>query len=151
LSPMKYETYTDVTFDPDYTIFDFISTGKNGYINKRVAFTPTEMSGVYNLAFGDLDEYGDINDYSVSNNGDRNKVLATVVDIVKLYTEKFPERWIFFRGSSEERTRLYRMAVTFNLEELSATFSIYTVVQGELVSFEKNRPVAAFFVKRKKA
>jgi uncharacterized OB-fold protein len=34
------------------------------------------MSGIFNLAFGDVDETGEINDSTISNNGDRNKILA---------------------------------------------------------------------------
>ena len=34
---------------------------------------------VYNLAFGGIDENGETDDYSASDNGDRNKILATVL------------------------------------------------------------------------
>lgn len=146
---MKYDAYTGLIANEDYSIFDFTSTGKNGLINKRAEFTLTEMDNVYNLAFGDVDKDGMINDYIISDNGDRNKILGTIVDIIKLYTEKFPDRWILFRGSTEERTRLYRMAVGINLEELSKIFSIVAIVNGVIHAFKKNMAITAFLVKRK--
>lgn len=86
---------------------------------------PTEIDGIYNLAFGDIIENGEIDDYCITDNGDRNKILATVFDVVNTYTARYPERMIYFRGSTIERTRLYRIAIGLNLEELSRVFDIY--------------------------
>lgn len=55
---MKHEIYRDLVITDDFNAFDFISHGKNGKINKRIAFTATAMEQVYNLAFGDLNEDG---------------------------------------------------------------------------------------------
>jgi hypothetical protein len=33
----------------------------------------------------------------MSDNGDRNKILATIADVVKVYTEKYSDRLILFR------------------------------------------------------
>jgi hypothetical protein len=87
---MKYEVYTEIEVTDDFDIFDFISTGRNGDILKRVAFTKTEMDGVYNLVLGDVHEGNEIDDYAITDNGDRNKVLATVASIVEAYTRRFP-------------------------------------------------------------
>ena len=106
---MKHEFYRELITTDDFSIFDFISNGKNGKINKRIAFSATKLTHVYNLAFGDINEEGEIDDYIISDNGDRNKILATVVKVVDDYTKKFPDRLIFFKGSTRERTRLYRM------------------------------------------
>ena len=45
------------------------------------------MENVFNLAFGDINENGEINDYTISDNGDRNKILATVANVVDVYTK----------------------------------------------------------------
>ncbi len=52
---MRYEVYTTLRATDDFSIVDFISEGKNGQIPKRIVFTATEREGVYNLAFGDID------------------------------------------------------------------------------------------------
>jgi hypothetical protein len=147
---MKYEVYEGIAVQENFDRFDFISFGKNGPVGKRVSFSSTDVDNVYNLAFGDVDERGELNDISVSNNGDRNKVLATVVNIVISYTNRFPERWILFQGSTESRTRLYRMAIGLNLEELSVKFDIYGFVGNELVTFAKNLNVNMFLIMKRK-
>jgi hypothetical protein len=105
---------------------------------------------VYNLALGDVDEDNEINDHIITDNGDRNKVLATVAAIVEVYTRRFPDRWVFFKGSTAERMRLYRMAVGINIEELSLLYEIRVYVNGELGAFKKDSGIEAFVIKRKK-
>jgi hypothetical protein len=148
---MRYEYYADVKFDVGYSKFDFISEGRNGSIPKRVLFTPTPWPNIYNLAFGDIKECGSVDDLRISDNGDRNKILATILKVVEAYTDKFPERYVYFRGSTEHRTRLYRMAISLHLEELFAMFEIYVDIKGEwdFVPFQKGLNIKAFLVKRK--
>lgn len=146
---MKYDVYLDFKYTDDYDAFDFLSIGKKGPVSKRITFTNTEHESIYNLAFGDIDENGDIDDFKVSDNGDRNKILATVAYVVEVYTNKFPERWILFRGSTKERTRLYRMAIGLNLEELTIKFDIYGLTQTGMIIFCKNMETNAFLIKRK--
>jgi hypothetical protein len=148
---MKYEAYSDIRERRDLGVFDFISMGKCGTIPKRISFIPTALPYVYNLAFGNLKEDGKIDDISVSDNGDRNKILATLARVIDQYTRKYPERLIYFRGSTKERTRLYRMAVGLNLEELSETFDIYAEMNNDFdfVPFHKNMEITAFLIKRK--
>jgi hypothetical protein len=148
---MKYEYYTELEFDPDLQFFDFISLGKHGPIRKRIAFIATDLTNVYNMAFGNHIENDKIDDYSISDNGDRNKILATLVRVIDLYTDKYPERWIYFEGSTKGRNRLYRMAIGLNLEELSDKYKIYAKVDGKIDfdHFKKNIPANAFLIKRK--
>lgn len=86
-----------------------------------------------------------------TDNGDRNKILATVVNAIDEYTKRYPMRWIYFRGSTKGRTRLYRMAVGLNLKELSAKFEIYAEADEneEFIPFQKNMNLEAFLIKRK--
>lgn len=101
---MKYEAYTDILERRDLGVFEFISIVKLGAIPKCISFGPTALPFVYNLAFGNIDEDGEIDDKSVSDNGDRNKILATLAKVIDQYTRKYPERLIYFRGSTKERT-----------------------------------------------
>ena len=145
---MKYDVYKEIRITDDYSIFDFISKGRRGNIPKRIEFMPTEIDGIFNLAFGDVDENGGIDDYSITDNGDRNKILATVAYTVDIYLSKYPERWVYFRGSTEERTRLYRMAIGINIEELSSKFKIYAEQKDGMVPFHKNIEIIGLLVKK---
>ena len=147
---MKYEVYEQEQITKDYSVFDFYSEGVNGSILKRVTFKESEYENVYNLAFGCVDEKNDIDDLSISDNGDLQKILATVAQIVKIYTAEYPERWINFEGSTKSRTRLYRMAITLNFEELSEEFLIFGISNDKPIPFSKNMDTPAFLIKRKK-
>ena len=66
-----------------------------------------------------------IDDYAISNNGDSLKILATVASTVYAFTEKHPNAFIFATGSTAVRTRLYRMGISNNIEEIKADFNVY--------------------------
>lgn len=107
-------------------IYEFISKGPKGQIKKMVQYTDTGTENVYNLAFGDYDEdTKSINDSSITNNRDSTKVLATVASTIYAFTEKYPNAWIFATGSTAVRTRLYRMGITNNIEEIRPDFEVY--------------------------
>ena len=132
-------------------IFEFVSEGPKGRVKKMVAFTQTATDNVYNLGFGDYDEQTNgINDLSVTNNGDSLKVLATVVSTVYAFTEKYPKAWIFATGSTDVRTRLYRMGITNNLAEISEDFVILGYnTEGVWVKFMIGEDYEAFLITQK--
>lgn len=101
----------------------FISKGVQ-CIEKVIEFTPTHDIGVLNLAFGDLSEDGSICDIVNSNNGDIAKVMSTVVRIVRDFTDQYPHYRIFFKGSTDERTRLYGRILKIYYHEFSEDFII---------------------------
>lgn len=146
---MKHEVYTQIKTTDDFSLFDFVSIGKKGQVSKRIEFSVTEIPNFVNLAFGDIDENGEIDDYSISDNGDRNKVLATVAYAVDLYLTKYPHKWVYFKGSTQERTRLYRMAIGLNFEELSSKFEIFIEQTGNILPFQKNIAIDGILVKKK--
>jgi hypothetical protein len=128
---MKYPRY-EYSTEAELNIFEFESIGPKGKIIKLVQYTEMNIKGYYNLAFGDLDlKTREINDGIITNNGDATKVLATVVSTVYAFTGKYPEAYIFATGRSESRTRLYRMGITNNLEELKSDFYVYGLRNDE--------------------
>lgn len=148
---MKYEVYSEIEANSNYSRFGFVSIGNKGRIPKQIEFTTTQWPGVYNLALGDIKENGELDDLSNSNNGDRNTILATVLKVVTMYTDRYPERWIYFKGSSEHRTRLYRMAISNYLDELSILYEFFAEVYrpGNFIKFQKGLNINAFLIKRK--
>ncbi len=124
----EYQTENDLHF------FEFVSIGTKGNIKKIVHYSKVSIDNIYNLAFGDYDEVtNDINDSIVTNNGDSRKVLATVVSTIYAFTGKYPDFWVFATGSNEVRTRLYRMGITNNLEELQKDFFVYGMKENEIL------------------
>lgn len=151
---MNYEKYTDLLFTNDYLEYEFTSIGPKGHIPKIIQFTPTHDETIVNLSFGNKREDGSIDDMARNDNKDRNKILATVVSVVTVFCKVYPEKWILFTGSTPERTRLYRMAITLNYEQLAIDFEIVGLVRDMDayidVPFEKGVEYFGFLVRPKK-
>lgn len=110
--------------------YTFESIGKRT-ITKVVEFSSTEISGVYNMAFGDRLPNDEIDDTVKSNNGDIIKVLATVIDILQDFTEENPSLMIFFTGSTPLRTLLYKRILKTYYQSFSGIFNITGVIESD--------------------
>jgi hypothetical protein len=130
--------------------FEFVSEGTKGLIHKLVRHQPTNLKDIYNLAFGDKDHTtGNIDDTVISNNGDSEKVLATVVATVYAFTDKYPNVWIYATGSTKSRTRLYRMGITKFLSEVNEDYEVLGELNDEWETFRKDVEYEGFLVRRK--
>jgi hypothetical protein len=130
--------------------FEFISEGHKGLIHKLIQYQPTNLKDVYNLAFGDKDDTsGEIDDTVISNNGDSEKVLTTVVATVYAFTDKYPDAWIYATGSTKSRTRLYRMGITKFLSRVNEDFEVLGEKSNTWETFSKNVEYEGFLVRRK--
>jgi len=122
---MKYEKY-QLEADRKLLLFEFTSIGPKGKITKLVQYMETNLNNYYNLGFGDKDEEtGEINDTVITNNGDSQKVLATVASTVHAFTDKHSDAWIHVKGSNIARTRLYRIGITNNLLEIKKDYHVF--------------------------
>jgi hypothetical protein len=146
---MKLPRYDYLT-EGNAELFKFNSHGIKGEIKKLVVYTKMLEEDIYNLAFGDYDEETDsINDQVITNNNDSQKVLATVASTLYVFTEKHPLVWVYATGSNHARTRLYRMGITTNLEEITIDFVVYGLIEDVWYEFEKEKNYEAFLIKRK--
>ncbi|MBK9962870.1 MAG: hypothetical protein IPP06_16555 [Saprospiraceae bacterium] len=128
--------------------FDFISVGKKGEIHKRVTFI--ELQYGFSMGLGDLNpETGEVDYYSVSDNGDRNAVLATVSEVIESFFELYPSHTIYFKGTSKSRTRLYQMAINHYYDELSVRFHILGELDDKITRFKRNTNYKSFLILKK--
>ena len=138
------------TAESNLEVFEFISEGPNGRIKKIVQYSETNTQGIYNLGFGDFnDATGDIDDIVVTNNEDSQKVLATVGATVYAFTDKHSEALIYATGSTQIRTRLYRIGITNNLEDIQKDFFVFGLRNDLWEEFETGIHYDAFLIKRK--
>ncbi len=129
--------------------FDFISVGKKGEIHKRVTFIELQY-GFFNMGLGDLNlETAEVDYFSVSDNGDRNTVLATVSEIIESFFELYPSHTIYFKGTSNSRTRLYQMAINHFYDELSERFHILGELDDKMTRFKRNTNYKSFLILKK--
>jgi hypothetical protein len=146
---MKVEKYSLKSAN-DLTIFEFISEGPRGTIKKLIQFQETNEPNLYNLAFGDRIMNTDkIDDLSISNNGDSEKVLATVVSALYAFFDKHPDAFVYATGSTKSRTRLYRIGITKFYEEMIQDFYLYGQVGNDFFEFETQKDYDGFLAQRK--
>lgn len=137
--------------DESLTTFEFISVGKKGEITKAVQYAETNLKSFYNLGFGDKNaQTGEIDDQIISDNGDSQKVLATVAATVYIFTEKYPSAWVYATGSTKSRTRLYRRSLTNNLTAILQDFELYGQLEGEWQEYSRGIDYEAFLLRRRR-
>jgi hypothetical protein len=106
------------------------------------------LHNLYNLAFGDKNlETGQIDDKVVTDNGDSEKVLATVVSAIYAFVDRFPDSWIYATGNTASRTRLYRMGINKYFEIVVADFEIMGEYRNEWESYEFGKDYQAFAIR----
>jgi len=137
----------------DYHDYEFYSEGPKGRISKMVTFSriPNSDPAIYNLAFGDLSTVtGELDDSVSSNNQDREIVLATVANTIVEFCNHHGNHYIYAKGSTASRTRLYQMGITSLWEEISIDFEVYGLKDNDWQEFEPNQNnYDAFLVKRR--
>lgn len=146
---MKIEKY-HLKSDETFTYFEFISVGSKGAIRKIIEFQATSTPGLYNLAFGDKNpETDEIDDLAISNNGDTQKVLGTVVAALYAFFDRNREAIIYATGSTPARTRLYRMGISKFFDEIQNDFYLYGQIGDKLFVFEAGVEYQGFVAQRK--
>ncbi len=132
----------------DENTFTFLSIGRKGIILKVVELAEIEK-GIFNLGFGDYDfKTHTVDDKIDSENGDAEKVLATVFSILVRFLTENPHKSIFVSGSTPTRTRLYGMIVSSYFDEFSTYLEILGGVENKFEPFQKNKHYESFLLKK---
>ena len=148
---MNSESYK---YKPGRTFFDFEfeSDGPNGRIKKGIQYLLRNTLGnsYFNIGFGDLDDAtSEINDISISNNGDANKILVTIAKNILEFTAGFPDMTYYFKGSTRSRTRLYQISISKNIAEIQKLFELYGRYNDRWELFTLGKNYEAFLFYRK--
>jgi hypothetical protein len=148
---MNLDKYPVVAGNSSF-VYEFVSEGKKGKVIKFVMYSKTQRENFYNLGFGDKNEItGEIDDKIATDNGDRDKVLATVASTLYLFTDNFPDAVIVATGSTRARTRLYKISISNHLNLIKPDFEIFGLTsENELEPFDCKGEYLVFFVRRKK-
>lgn len=144
---MNHKPY-ELQFNDDCTRFQFQSIGKRGIFEKVVLIT--QLSGaVYNLSLLDYDPTNEgYDDSSTTDNGDMQIVLATVISAIKIFTDAYSDRLIYFEGSTPSRTRLYQISIAKFYHSLKNHFNIYGRKNEIWMDFEPNITFDSFLIQK---
>lgn len=142
---LTYNTFSNA----EHTSYEFLSIGPRGTIKKIVHYVEISR-GVYNLGFGDWDEVEQkVKDDVRTNNGDREKVLATIASTVFKFTKIYPEAIIFLQGQTLAKTRLYQIGIKANRAKISEIFEIIGFTNGSWEPVKENKNYQAFILRPK--
>jgi hypothetical protein len=146
---MELQTY-DISQDSKSKSFGFTSVGPKGDIPKLVLYQVTSIQNLFNLAFGDYNpQTGELDDLVVTDNGDGEKVLATVVSTIYCFFDENPTAVVYLTGSTTSRTRLYRIAITKYLPIFENKFEILGELSEDWERFQTDKEYEGFFIKLK--
>ena len=128
--------------------FEFDSVGDR-IIHKVIVYEKLPFPNTYNLALGDIDEQGKADFEIISDNGDRDYVLATVIQTLIAFFQRNPRASVFISGSTPSRTRLYQVVIARELAEIQKRFDVYGVTEVRNEPFQKGALYQAFVISLK--
>jgi predicted nucleotidyltransferase len=129
----------------------FFESKGSSNISKAVGFIlRNEDEQLVELVFGDLTEENIIDVLSVSNNQDFPKVITTVIYTLIDYLDKFPEKTVYFQGSTTSRTRLYRATIAKVIYQNELSYEVFGITDSdEVEAFDKNTNYKGFIIRKK--
>ena len=130
--------------------FEFVSIGQR-VVRKVIIYQQLPFPSVYNLALGDIDEQGKTDYEITSDNGDRDIILATVIQTLIAFLKKNPQASVFIAGSTPSRTRLYQAVITHELGEVQKRFEIMGITENGLEPFSQGKGYQAFVISLKQS
>jgi len=146
--------YLNIQTSSNYEVFVFQSAGKSS-LKKLVRFEEIDSKErVYNLVLCTILADGSEDCESAAKNGDIDSVLDTVAHISLIFTDHYPDRKIFFRGSDPVRTRKYQMRISNNSLDVMRFFDMEGLIIEDNIlitreTFRKGRNYSGFIFTRK--
>jgi hypothetical protein len=152
---MDIDRYDDIERSADFKQYTFISKGPKGDLLKLVKFSAfKQVPGSYNRALGTI--RNEIADYAeTTDNNDRDKIIATIFHIARIFSKAHPDQKIFINGRNEATTRLYRGAINHAYKEINNDYFIYGGIYSVIPHtynfdlFTGNKQYDAFLFKRR--
>jgi hypothetical protein len=145
---MLHAPYMHIQALRDFSAFQFISAGIAGPVIRQVRFNGQGDAGIYNLDLRDLPVTKKDDPGRVTDQGDMKTVLATLIQIIEIYTERYPRRSVRLKGDTQEKTYLYRVALDRHLDILCPLF-IINLEEHVSASGDQSIDNIAFVLKRK--
>lgn len=143
---MLHQSFTCLHALPDLSVFQF-RTGQGGFIIIQLRFTILR-SGIYDLSIEQC-LTASIFHPSLVTDEDAEEILYTVIQIIELYTERYPNRVIRLKGSTDLQAALFRVILRAHHDLLCPLFSIDKEGGRRFFPFRRNAGDSAFLLKRR--
>ena len=129
------------------TRYLFESKGPQGAVLKLIVFSNIEKN-LWNLGFGDLRK-GQLDDTTITNNHDVQRVLNTVAQAVYLFTEAYPESIVRIRPIDKRRAHLYNLVFQRRYAEIAEHFEVMGWLGNALSAYSPDHFYDALDIHRK--
>jgi hypothetical protein len=147
---MEKPTYNVKVSDDGFSYF-FDSISESQTIKKAVKYLPTNgNSELYQLVFGNVLPNDEIDIFAVSNNDDMPLVITTIVGTLVKFFEQYPNKKVYFTGSTTARTRLYRASISKFLKITELYYQVFGIfADGSIEIFNPTHQYSAFLITQK--
>ncbi|GGH39796.1 hypothetical protein GCM10007423_34410 [Dyadobacter endophyticus] len=127
--------------------FDFLSIGYTA-THKAILYKETEIPFLYSLTLAEVQWDGKLSARINNSNADVKPTMATVFNTIETFTTANPRAIVGFTGNTDAKTRLYRIAISRDLDKFLGKYMIWGVRSdnGKREPFEPNQPYQFFFV-----
>jgi hypothetical protein len=143
---MTTQPYITLRALPDLSMFQF-KAGHNITINVTMRFTPLR-SDIYDLC---LEQHSliDASCPFLFTEEDINSLLGSVIQVIELYSERYPGRIIRLKGASFLQSTLFRVILRAHHNLLCPLFSIDKEGKKRFFPFRRSAGDSAFLLKRR--
>jgi hypothetical protein len=113
----------------NYSVFDTeLTNGQTTLLGIKISSEEHPlMEDVYNLAFGPVNEYHQIDDHARLTHLSHSKVFSTIIFEGLSFLTQNPDKFLGIDGSNTARAYMYYRCIQNNFDYLNSYFAIYGV------------------------
>ncbi|WEK35704.1 MAG: hypothetical protein P0Y53_24725 [Candidatus Pseudobacter hemicellulosilyticus] len=124
----RYEVEQVDNSPRNYQFFTELTSGEKVLLGVKISLQAHPlMSNVYNLAFGPVDKYNNINDQSKLQHKNYSKVFSTIIYIGTIFLMENQDKYLGIDGSNNARAYFYYRSLQNNLAYLEQFFKLQGV------------------------
>jgi hypothetical protein len=146
---MTCSPYTNLQATPDFSTFQFTSPTPTEPVIRQVRFTGQKDGLIYHLDLRDRSDGRKDNPSRILDIGDMDNILATLIEIIEIYTERYPRRVIRLKGNTWQKVFLYREALDRYADILCPLFTIDMEARNSSTGPGSDPDSISFLLKRK--
>ncbi len=111
-----------------------------------MVYAETDQPNLFNLSLADTEATGSPNYLSVSNNGNLERIMATVAQTLLVFFRRYPNATVAFNGSTPSCIRLYQVVLAREIRAASTEFMIMGLRDATLEPLQPNHRYNGFVI-----
>jgi hypothetical protein len=133
----------------DFSVFQFTSIYSQNPVTRQVRFICQPGGHIYSLDVRNFRYQKDAIPISKQTKEDFNGELATLIQIIEIYSDRYPDRAIRLGGENHENFQLYQAAIEKYLDKINSLFLFEIEERGVFSETSGNKITVSLLLKRK--